>query len=44
MTEKVRVMILLLAPPLLTVTVTVAVPKALVTGAKVRAPVVLGLV
>ena len=39
-----RVMMLLLAPPSLTVTEMVATPKALATGVKVREPVVLGLV
>ena len=41
---KERLITLLLAPPLLTVTVTVAVPLALATGVKARLPVVLGLV
>ena len=43
-TVKVRVTILLLAPPSLTVTVMSADPKALGTGVKVRDPVALGLV
>ena len=35
---------LLLAPPLLTVTVITAEPEALAAGVKVRVPVALGLV
>src|ERR1039458_3565053 len=43
-TAKVRVMMLLMVPPSLTVTLMVAEPKPLATGAKVMEPVVLGLV
>jgi hypothetical protein len=41
---KVRVTMLLLAPPSLTVTVMTAVPTAFVTGANVNVPVVYALV
>ena len=43
-TVKVRETTLLLVPPSLTVTVTVAAPKALATGVKLIEPVALGLV
>lgn len=43
-TVNVRVVMLFVMSPLLTVTVTVAVPNALVTGANVSVPVLLGLV
>src|ERR1700709_2088372 len=43
-TENVRVIILLLKPPSLTVTEMVVVPLILLIGTKVRRPVVLGLV
>lgn len=43
-TLKVRVVILLDAPPSFTLTVIVAVPKAFATGVKLRLPVAFGLV
>lgn len=43
-TVKVRVTMLLLAPPSLTVTVMVPDPAALATGVKVNVPLVFGLV